>query len=264
MPEATRDGVRLYYETEGDGETVAFVPDAGLGAWSWGWQHRAVAGPYEALAWDLRGTGDSDAPPGPYTVPQLAADLEAVLADHGAARAHLVGLGLGGMVALRHALAYGRAASLTLVGTAASGDAVDRDALGAARAPLDDPAALRESLSALLSPAFVADHPDVVDGIAAWRADDDATAAGWEAQVAALDGFDASDRLHEVTEPALVVHGGADRVVPADAGRRLAEALPRGAFEGHEDAGHLVTVERSRPVNDALLEFLDDRARDRS
>jgi pimeloyl-ACP methyl ester carboxylesterase len=244
-----RDGVSLYYETEGSGDTVAFVADAGYGAWSWAWQHGAVAGPHESLVWDLRGTGRSDRPPGPYDVDDLAADLDAVLADAGARTAHLVGLGLGGMVALRHARRYGRAASLVLVGTAASGGAVG-PGYETATAPDGD-------LAAALSAAFRESHPDVVVGIEEWR-DGDADRTGWVAQRAALDGFEAGP-LYEVDQPALVVHGGADRAVPAAAGRELADGLPRGEFEAYPDAGHLVCVERSQPVNDRLLGFLDRR-----
>lgn len=257
MPTATNRGVSLHYGTAGEGETVAFVEDVGYGAWSWGWQHGALAGLYESIVWDLRGTGRSDAPPGPYDVETLAADLEAVLADHGVRRVHLVGLGLGGMVALQYALDYGRARTLVLVGTAADGDAIDRTALEAAFAPPGDPTALRESLAAALSAEFRETHPEAVDEIVEWRTDDDADRTGWEAQSAAAEGFDATGRLYEVTIPALVVHGGADRIVPAAAGERLADDLPRGEYRRYEGAGHLVTVERSRPVNDALLGFLE-------
>ncbi|ELK50815.1 3-oxoadipate enol-lactone hydrolase/4-carboxymuconolactone decarboxylase, partial [Haloferax sp. BAB-2207] len=40
-------------------------------------------------------------------------------------------------------------------------------------------------------------------------------------------------------------------------GRALAEGLPRGEFESFAGARHLVTVERSRLVNDALVSFLE-------
>jgi len=246
--EATRDGTTLYYETEGEGETVAFVGEAGYGAWQWGWQHRALAGPYRSVVADLRGTGRSDAPDGPYSVSTLAADLDAVLADANADLAHLVGLGLGGAVALEYAFRFGRARSLTLVGTAASGDR-----LTDAYADLGT-----DGMEAALSTGFLAEQPDVVDGIAEWRAGD-ADPSGFAAQRVAFEGFDRSGELYECTLPSLVLHGEADRAVPPEAGRELAEGLPRGEFRGFEGAGHLVTVERSRPVNDALLAFLDAR-----
>lgn len=269
MPHVDRDWGECYYETEGSGETVAFVGDLGYGAWQWGWQHRAVAGPFEALAYDHRGTGRSDCPPGPYSLGELAADLEAVLSAHGARRAHLVGAGLGGLVALRYALDYGRARSLALLGTAAGGPHLPEQPVDRLFAPKDDPGALRRTLEPVLSEAFRAAQPDVVEGIVAWRAgrtpDDapDATAeagdapeAGWRAQAAAIEGADLRDALVEIAAPALVVHGTADAVWPEAGGEALADGLPRGKFEPIEGAGHLVGVERSRTVNDRLVGFL--------
>jgi pimeloyl-ACP methyl ester carboxylesterase len=254
MPTANNGGVSLYYEAEGDGEAIAFVGDLGYGAWQWGWQYAAVTGPYRSVVPDLRGAGRSDAPPGPYSVADLAADVEAVLADAGERRAHVVGAGLGGMVGLRLALETGRVASLTLLGTAASGAGLDLEPLFGAP---DDEGALRDSLAAALSESFRADQPDVIDGVVEWRAGEDAARSAWEAQAAAVRAFDVRDRLHEVTVPALVVHGGADAVWPPARGEELGESLPRAEFREVEDAGHLVGVEASRRVNDDLLGFLE-------
>ncbi|WP_135365406.1 alpha/beta fold hydrolase [Halosimplex halophilum] len=261
MTVVTNGGVDLYYEARGDprppedgdraADTVVFVEPAGYGAWVWGWQHAALAEGFETVTWDLRGTGRSDAPEGPYAVRTLAGDLEAVLADHGVADAHVVGAGLGGMVALEHAHRYSRAASLTLFGTTADGDRVDADALDSLFAPRDDPEALRASLRN----AFAADldaHGDVVDEIVGWRREEDADRTGFEAQAAAMRRFDRSDSLYEVTTPARVFHGVDDAVVPTAAGRDLAEGLPRGEFTAVE-GGHLCFIEESAAVNDALL-----------
>ena len=262
MPTASNRGVRLYYETEGSGEAVVFVEDLGYGAWMWGWQHAALAGPYEAVIWDNRGTGRSDAPPGPYTVEGMAADLEAVLADRGARRAHVVGAGLGGMIALRYVLDYERAKTLTLVGTSPGGPraAVPSEPREQAYAPPNDRAALRESLRTVLSESFFEAQPEVIDGIVEWRASGDAERNGWEAQNAAVDGFDASDRLYEVTVPALVIHGTDDALFPVENARLLDEGLPKAESELIEDGPHLVFVERSRDVNDRLFAFLEDHA----
>lgn len=254
MARATNGAASLYYETDGSGETVAFLGEIGYGAWQWGWQHAAVAGPYESLVADVRGAGRSDGPPGPYDVSDLAADAEAVLADRGVRTAHLVGAGLGGAVALTVARDSGRVDSLTLIGTSARGSDLDADRL---YAHPDDREALRSSLEPALSADFRERHPDVLDRIVAWRADEDADRAGWEAQAAALAGFDLGDALYEVTVPTLVVHGSADAVCPVRSGRALAEGLPRGEFVPVEGAGHLAHVERSKVVNDRLLGFLD-------
>jgi len=261
MPTTTNAGVGLYYDLAGSGETVAFVGEAGYGAWQWGFQHARVAGPYRGLVWDLRGTGRSDAPSGPYDVGTLAADLEAVLGAAGVRRVHLVGCGLGGMVALRYVRRYDRAATLSLFGTAPDGDVVHVDALRELYAP---PGAndeqFRNSLRGAFSEAFLAGRPDLVERIREWRADEDAPPAAFEAQIAAMCEFAAGPR-HEVTLPALVCHGLADPVVPADVGETLAADLPRGTYESVEGR-HLAHAEHSRAVTDRLLAFLDEHGRE--
>ena len=253
MPTVTNGGAELYYETAGAGETVAFVGDAGYGAWQWGWQHAAVAGPYEAVVPDLRGVGRSDEGATVDGIDTLVSDLTAVLADAGADTAHLVGAGLGGMVALQAALSTSRVGSLTLIGTAARGDGLALDPLWA---DPDDPGALEQSVAAGVSESFRGAHPDAVEQMVAWRAAEDAPRPVFEAHAAAVAEFDVSDRLYEVTQPALVVHGGDDAVWPPSRGAALAEGLPRGEFREVADAGHLVHVEASRRVNDDLLGFL--------
>jgi len=264
MPTATNGGVDLYYETAGNDDTedepVVFVNTAGYGAWLWSWQYRRVAGPRTALVYDHRGTGRSDVPPGPYDVDTLVADLDAVLSAHGARRADLVGAGLGGAVALRYAHEHGRVRSLTLFGTAPRGDDVDGAALAALSAPAAtaDARAYRESLSGALSPPFREAASETVERICAWRREEDADPAAFEAQTAAWRTFE-SGPLYEMTVPALVFHGVDDPVVPAAAGEALAEGLPRGTFVPVEGR-HLVFVEQSSAVTDRLLAFLDERA----
>jgi pimeloyl-ACP methyl ester carboxylesterase len=248
MPATRTDGVDLYYETVGDGPTVAFLAEAGLGAWSWGWQHDALAGPFAPLVVDHRGTGRSDAPPGPYDVATLAADLEAVLRDAGARRAHLVGCGLGGAVAQAYAREFDRARSLTLLNTAASGNRVDAAALD--RLSGDDWAAV----------AFSPDYRETaaLAEIAGWREIDDPDPDARAAQIDAFAAFDAGP-LHEIDDPALVLGAVDDPVVPADAGRDLADGLPRGRFETVEGR-HLAHLEHARAVNDAVVGFLEEHA----
>ncbi|MFD1513922.1 alpha/beta fold hydrolase [Halomarina rubra] len=251
MPIVERDDARLYYESSEagpDADTVAFVGELGYAAWQWAWQHPAVDGPFEALVTDLRGSGRSETTASEFDVATLAADLDAVLSAHGAKRVHLVGAGLGGMAALEYARESGRVRSLALFGTALSGDEFDDGMLSVmgGRGP--------DSLAPCLSQEFFERQREVVAGIEKWR-DDDAPEAVRDAQVAALRDYVCADP-YEITVPALVCHGADDPAVPADAGRDLADALPRGEFRS-VPGRHLAHVESSRVANDELLGFLE-------
>jgi 3-oxoadipate enol-lactonase len=268
VPYATEDGTtggvdgetRIYYEVNGRGtvegtDAVAFVGEVGFGPWQWGWQAPALAGPYRAVVPTTRGCGRSDAPPTPWAVSDLVADLDAVLSDAGVRSAHLVGTGLGGLVALQAARDLGRIDRLVLLGTPPSADRFDADALAADPA---DETAVRSSLDAALSAEFREAHPDAVDRIVDWRSAEDATPDAFDAHRAALDSVDAAGWLYEVTNEALVIHGSDDAACPVAAGRDLADGLPRGEFHAGEGAGHLVGVEHSKVVNDRIVAFLDE------
>jgi len=261
VPTTRSDGVSLHYDTAGTGEPVIFVPDAGYGAWQWAWQYDGLAGPYRTIVWDLPGTGQSDTPDGPYDVETLATDLEAILAATEVRSVHVVGAGLGGMIALGYARSYDRARTLTLFGTAPRGELVDRDALRELHPADPSEDDRRESLRGAFSAEFRSAQSETIDRICEWRADEDARAPGFDAQIAAISGFEAGP-LYELTLPTLVCHGLADPVVEIDVGRDLAADLPRGSFDAVEGK-QLCHIEHSRAVTDRLDGFLTEHSRER-
>lgn len=249
MPVVSAGDCSLYYEARGSGQTVAFLNDIGYGAWLWGWQHSALSGLFETLVFDPRGTGRS-AVEGEVSgsVSVFASDVERVLSAHGARRVHLVGAGFGGMVALAYAREYDRARSLTLVGTALDGRRVANDVLDLMGGRG------RRALEPCFSQAFL-EEQEIIERIQEWRREEDADPAARAAQADALRGF-SCDAPYEITLPALVLHGADDPVIPVQAGRELAEALPNGRFV--EVVGkHLAFIEAAKPVNDAIVGFLE-------
>ena len=265
MESVTRDGVTLAYEREGpaDAETVVLVEGLGYGRWMWNWQRDALADEYDVVVPDNRGTGDADAPDGPYTIAAMAADLDAVLEDAGVEEAHVVGASMGGMVAQQYAFDFERAVSLGLLCTSPGGDAATptppetQERMFAVPEELDE----REEIRYKMEPAMtdeLAGDDDLLSRIVDWRLDSDAPPAAREAQAAAVAGFDASDRLDELDVPALVLHGDADRVLPVENAHALHERLPDSTLEIIEGGSHLFFIEDSDVVNEHLRRFLDD------
>ena len=70
---------------------------ADLASWDAVVEHLAAG--YRLLRYDLLGHGESDKPPGPYSMDDYVAELAALLDEEGVDRAHLVGFSFGGMVA---------------------------------------------------------------------------------------------------------------------------------------------------------------------
>jgi pimeloyl-ACP methyl ester carboxylesterase len=116
---AAINGVDLYYEAAGDGFPLVLVHGGGVDARMWDDQVGPFAERYRVVRYDLRGAGRSGWVDAPYSHRD---DLAGLLDHLGAERAVVVGLSLGGAVALDFALAYPeRAATLVLAASGLGG-----------------------------------------------------------------------------------------------------------------------------------------------
>ena len=262
---ADHDGVELAYERSGDStaETVVFVEGLGYGRWMWDWQYEALADDYDVIRWDNRGTGESDVPEGPYTVSEMAGDLEAVLDAADVESAHVVGASLGGMIAQQYALAHDRAASLALLCTTPGGEDAEPVPEETLERMFDvsEEYGRRESIRYKMRPAlteeFWATEEETIADIVDERLESDAPARARQWQGAAVETFDVHDRLSDIDVPALVMHGERDRVVPVANADLLADGLPEVRVERFDDGGsHLFFIERAAAVTDELRSFL--------
>jgi pimeloyl-ACP methyl ester carboxylesterase len=106
MPDVVVNGVRLAYETQGDGPPVLMVGGTGQRAESWwifGGQALLEAG-YQVTVFDNRGMPPSDVPPPPYSVDGMAADAIGVIEQLGLGPCVVMGASLGGLITQRVAL----------------------------------------------------------------------------------------------------------------------------------------------------------------
>lgn len=98
------DGARLHYECSGRGPPLVAIHGLGSSGDDWAFQREAFAARHRLVLPDLRGSGRSDKPPGPYSIAGFAADLWQLLDGLDLRSADLVGFSLGGAVALEMAL----------------------------------------------------------------------------------------------------------------------------------------------------------------
>ena len=96
--------LKLYYETVGQGPPLLLLHGLGSSSQDWPLQIPDFAPHYTLLMPDIRGHGRSDKPAGPYHLTQFAADIRHLLAGLNIGPAHILGISMGGMVALQLAL----------------------------------------------------------------------------------------------------------------------------------------------------------------
>jgi len=105
---AKTNGIETNYELHGSEGAPWLVLSHSLACSvrMWDPQIEALKGSYRILAYDTRGHGASEAPPGPYTLEMLADDLMALLDALGVKNPHYCGLSMGGMIGQTFALKY--------------------------------------------------------------------------------------------------------------------------------------------------------------
>jgi 3-oxoadipate enol-lactonase len=241
MPVLVRpDGVRLNHEVRGERNAPALILLEGLGGDIPGWRRNIphLATELRVIAYDFRGNGGSDEPPGPCTMGTFVEDTLALLDHLGVERAHVYGQSFGGMVAQELGLTSpGRVRTLILACT----DMGERTAVRTqgSNAPKHEP------WRALYSPGFPEAHPEHVEEDLRVGAAQPDHPIGGRRQWEAMQGFDSYDRLPELRIPTLVIHGTEDRLIPAENGRRLAERIPDAELVLLEGAGHLYHSEQA-------------------
>lgn len=222
----------------------------------WDAQADVLAERFRVVRFDARGHGGSPVPTGPYSIDDLADDVVALLDRLGVARAHLVGLSLGGMTTLRLAARDpGRVDRLVVLCSAARLEPASAWTDRAATVRAGGIGAVAEAVVARwFTPEHLAAHPDTGAAIEAMIAS--TPPEGYAACCEAIAAMDLRDDLGAITAPTLAIAAADDPATPP----HHLEAIAAGVRDGRclvvPDAAHLVNVEQPEAVTAALLEHL--------
>lgn len=234
--------MKLHVEASGRGPALVLLHGWGMHSGIWAPLLPQLAQRYRVSCIDLPGHGHSPAPAGACGLQEMAAAV-AASAPPGAA---WLGWSLGGQLALAAALEGHDISRLVLVATTPRFVTAADWPCGMAAATLAGFAAAleqdpRKTLRNFLVLQLRGDRraailPNMLRGMLEER--DPPAPAALRAGLGILAGTDLRAGLASLGPPALVVTGQRDRLVPAEAGRRLCAALPRGNLLELPGAGH--------------------------
>jgi pimeloyl-ACP methyl ester carboxylesterase len=259
MPTLQRPGATVNYEVWGEGAAAPWIllvngHTRPLNDFRMMAKYLAEQG-LRVAALDNRGAGKTETTRD-FTLAEMAGDVTALLDELGAARAHLLGISMGGFIAQTVALAApARVDHLVLVSTAASQRMIRLDERPWTRD-------LKE-VEAKMLPYFTAEFArrnevlvkSMVKQIAKNVEEGDFAERSQQQRRAAA-GFDSRARLRQVAAPALVIHGAEDQIIPIEAGEELANGIRGARLEVLEDAGHLLLAERPKELYALVAGFV--------
>jgi len=212
---------------------------------------------FRLLRYEHRGHGGSPAPPGPYSIAGLGADVLRLLDRFEIGAACYCGVSLGGMVGMWLAAnAPDRIEALALCCTSAYLPPAELWRDRAARVRADGMASIsRQVVARWFPPAYQAAHPDTVAGFVT-TLEREVVPEGYAGCCAAIAAMDLRPLLALVTAPTLVLAGAEDPATPPWHGAVIASAIPGARLRVIRGAAHLANVSAAAEVSAALLGHL--------
>jgi proline iminopeptidase len=292
MPSLNANGIRIAFDTAGDPKSVPLLLISGLGLQLTAWPDEFVEGLVElgfyVIRFDNRDSGLSTkfehaGTPSltlawlksllrlplkpPYRLEDMADDAIGVLSALGVARAHIVGMSMGGMVGQLMAAKFpSRVLSLTSImsssgrrGLPGPTQAARRALLRRPRGAADIDTAIEynvQLLQAIGSPSYPTPEKHLRRRVArALRRN--CCPGGVVRQMLAVTACgDRTPQLQTIVAPTLVIHGAADPLVPLACGVDTAQAVPGARLEVIEGMGHDLPAQ----LLERLLALIDAHA----
>ncbi|ACL57068.1 3-oxoadipate enol-lactonase [Methylobacterium nodulans] len=259
MPLIQANGTTLNYELSGPSgaPVVAFSNSLGTALAMWDPLVPALRGRYRVLRYDTRGHGASQVRDESASVEDLADDLLGLLDALGIARAHIVGLSLGGMTGQALAMrAPERVQSLTLMATAAHmpTEASWNERAETVRAQ-GTAAIVDVTMERWFTPDFPRTAPALVDPVRRQFLGTDR--AGYAVCCHAIGRMDLRPGLGRIEAPTLVIAGRDDPSTPPAKSEEICEGIRHAELVVLPAARHLLAIERPEAAAAHLLAFLD-------
>ena len=268
MPFCHCGDITLYYETVGNGYPLLLLSGLSGGTWSWFGQVPYLSKHYHVVTLDNRGAGRSSQPAGPYRMVDLAEDALCLLDHLKMDRALVMGLSMGGMIAQELAILSSERVRALVLGCTHSG--------GPTRFPppayalnilmsndgLSQAEIVDKNMPLFLSPECMKTRPDVVTAYRQAQLSPPLQPDhAFRAQLAAIAGFDCSQRLDRIKAPTLVVTGSRDVLVPRENAYFLAQNIASARLVEIQGAGHALHVECRDRLNELAHGFFQERVR---
>ena len=259
MPTVNVNGIRMYWERAGSGQPLLFISGSGADLRNRPNQFDSHLGEhFDLICFDQRGLGQTDTPPGAFSMGDYADDAVGLLDALGIDRIDVVGVSFGGMVAQELVLRHpSRVGALALACTSAGG-------AGGASYPLHELAELPQRQRAeqhlrvadtRCTPAWIAEHPQrwnqLVD-MALGRTS--GGAEGARKQLAARRQHDTFERLGRVRHPVLLAAGRHDGIAPPRNMEAMHRVLANSTLRWFE-GGHMFLIQ-DKTAYPSIVEWL--------
>ena len=265
MSKVNIDGVNIFYEVRGQGDPLVMIQGYGQYSLQWGSLPDELARQYRVVLIDNRGTGRSDKPDTPMTIPMLAADVARVLDALSIDKAHIFGVSKGGLIAQRFAINYPQRVIHLILGCSIPGGEHHIQPPADGMRILFDVGYLKsrtpeqltlETFRFLCTDEFIEENPE------AYRYYHRVTMANptpgytYKHQAAAIDGEDTWAGLADIRMPTMFITGTSDRLVPCENSEIMAKQVTGAELVMLQDKRHGFYIEAMESTRTSIDDFI--------
>jgi 3-oxoadipate enol-lactonase len=251
-------GIEMHYEISGNGPWLTLSHSLAANSAMWDAQMHALNQHFTVLRYDIRGHGQTQSTPGPYTLNQLSDDVNALLVHLGIQSTHWIGLSLGGMIGQTFAIQHPEMLSHSVIADSSGRGAPNAASMWGERAKL----ALSQGMSPLVEPTlqrwFTQDYreknPEIMTQIGQMIAN--TPAEGYAGCCGAISGLDTLEKLRDLRTPCLVMVGDQDMGTPPAMSELIHQHWPASSYVVIKNAAHISNIEQAQAFTDAVMKFL--------
>lgn len=267
MPFSSAHGVSIHYEIAGEGPPLCLINGYRQSSCAWPRPFIArLATGCQAITFDNRGTGLSDAPAEGYDFAVQANDVVGLLDNLGLPRVNLLGFSMGGAIAQEVALHHAdRLDRLILFATFCGGIWAERASWSVLRRlfmieGLSPEEAARQAWPVTYSPEYLAANAEAAEQQMRRELAHPSSSVATRGQMEALRSFDRHRDLPQIRATTLVATGAEDLLVKPRNSAILAARIPGSRLESLADLGHRAIWEAPEEIADLVIDFLNTRS----
>jgi 3-oxoadipate enol-lactonase len=251
-------GIEMHYEVSGSGPWLTLSHSLASNCGMWDPQMDMLNQHFTVLRYDIRGHGQTQCTPGPYTLTQLSDDAHALLAHLDIQSTHWMGLSLGGMIGQTFAIQHPEMVAHAVIADSSGKVTPTAASMWGERAKL----ALSQGMAPLVEPTlerwftqdFREKNPDIMTQIGQMIAN--TPAVGYAGCCAAIADLDTLEKLRHLHTPCLVIVGEQDTGTPPALSEQIHQHWPASNFVILKNAAHISNIEQAQEFTDSVLKFL--------
>jgi pimeloyl-ACP methyl ester carboxylesterase len=259
MPTVNVNGCDIYYEVHGRGDPLVMIMGLRRNIEWWYHQIPALSEHFSVIVFDNRGAGRSAKPPMDYSIQLFADDTAALMESLDIDHAHVLGISMGGYIAQELAINHPhKVADLVLGCTSCGGKKAvmmseDRMAKFTAIDNLPPEQILQKDMDIFFSDGYIAGNKKAIAEFSEISMRYYQPADAFERQFAACLQHDTVARLDRIYQPALIMTGDDDPLVPPENSFILKKLLPEARLSVFPKGRHCFFMEFAGRFNQEAI-----------